>query len=148
MLSLNIQFETSRSVTNNETVDLYWNVDERGIASDGIDTDTPLNATPIRLFPGAGQGESWGESPWGEGAWGGEDAIPAVNYDTPEVCFGRVKIAGKAMDAVGNPQAGAIIETEIVVNSNPTPPARLERSSFAAGRQAFTFMQSPQVQAA
>jgi len=145
VLSLNVTFPTARDVSGSDGVNLYWNVDARALAIGAVSTAKPINSAPLLLFPGVGDAVVWGSTPWGAGPWSGETATPATTFATPDVCWGLVRIAGKAVDRTGNEQAGAIVETTQFVSSTPRPPANLERGTFSAGVQSFTFTPSPQV---
>lgn len=145
MLRLSVTFADERTVSGVESADLFWNVDASGLASGAIDDDSPLNGSPILLWPGYTGGPEWGTGAWGTGFWSGESRPPAAQYLTPPVCFGLVRIGGKARDGLGNYQDGAILEAEYMVNSTPLPANRLKRGAYTGGRQAFTFTPSPQI---
>lgn len=147
MLQLDISFDQVRVVSGAEFANVYWNVGANGLAAGAIDTDAPVNAAPVQLYPGetAGSGPSWGAGAWGMGFWSGDQRAPSGTFRTPAVCFGRVVVGARAVDAVGNEQSGAIAEAEQVVNSTPRPPTNLRRGELEAGRLALTFTPSPQV---
>jgi len=165
MLSLIAEITESEIEDAEALVDFFWNVDAVGNASGDIDAENPINGAPLRLYPGAasgpswGEGEwgqegwgtnlqpgpSWGETGWGEGSWGRGVYLTKVAFETPSVHFGRVKIAARARDQAGNAQGGSLAETEQTVNSPPRPPTRFKRGDYADARQWFTFKESPQL---
>lgn len=145
MLTLLVTFPTPRVITSAETVDLFTNLDGRGRAAGPINESAPANDSPLRLFPGQDPGPRWAAGPWGQDTWAGYSGAPAVQFETPPICFGRVRVAGKTRDEVGNYQTGPVAVADRVINSTPTPPARFRPAGYAAGRQTFTFIQSPQL---
>lgn len=145
MLSLIAEITESEIEDAEALVDFFWNVDAVGNASGDIDAENPINGAPLRLYPGAASGPSWGETGWGEGSWGRGVYLTKVAFETPSVHFGRVKIAARARDQAGNAQGGSLAETEQTVNSPPRPPTRFKRGDYADARQWFTFKESPQL---
>ena len=148
MLSLTVEFDAPTTDVASDRVDIFANLDDHGIASGDVSYSTPLNASPLPIFPGSVDGPSWGETAWGTLAWGNAVGDPGVLFETLPVHFGEVKIAGKAIDRAGNYQGDAVTLDTLVVNSTPMPPTLFERSTYAAGQQAFTFSRSPQLEAA
>lgn len=149
MVTLVVTFDTATSVVPTDTVDLFWNVNAKGIASGSIDESAPINGSPIPLFPGGVTSVTWGNGNWGMNPWGTTVGDPDVSYTTPAVCFGAVQIEGKARDSLGNYQATAPTAATQVVNSPPVAPEDFTRGSFNATTSVltFTFTPSPQLAA-
>lgn len=148
MRSLNVSFESPVAYEPGVLVDIYWNVNARGIASGDVDTSVKVNDASMELFAGitGGQSHLWLQTAFLSNEWLVPTATPSATFSTPMVHFGDVKLAGKARDYLGNYQAAAIEIGTITVNSTPMPPSNLKVSTYTAGRQWFTFTPSPQLE--
>lgn len=141
---------TSTTITDPAaTVDIFANVDGRGIASGSV-TATPVNGARVPLFPEGSiiDGSEWLNRSWLKSGWLEALSPCSISQPLPPACFGLVKAAALAYDAVGNPQGGAETVVSVFVNSTPMPPAAFVRGAYAAGQQSFTFSESPQLRVA
>lgn len=144
MITLHVDFDSPITVVPTDRVNIYWNVDYRGIASGDVSFIDAVNHQPIPLFPGRRE-VRWLSGEWLAEPWLEEVADPDVQFETPPVHFGRVKVRGIGIDAAGNAQSPAGPEGEHTVNSSPTAAANFKRSTYAAGQQSFTFNASLQL---
>jgi hypothetical protein len=110
MVKLSLSLAETSLSDPEAVVCFFWNVDVRGIAAG--EPTLPINTAPLRLWPEGGEQPVWGVTPWGTLVW--SDNLPRnangkhvvdVRLETPPVCFGTVRIAAVAMDALGNQQA-------------------------------------------
>jgi len=113
-----------------DRAEVFVNVDEAGMAAG--EPTTGATPVPVDLFPGLPAGESTAGN-------------LAVRVPIGPVCFGRLKVAVRAVDSLGNPQAGAMASIERTVNSPPRPVGQVRRGEYAGGQQAVGYRESPQL---
>lgn len=148
MRSILVKFQNPVAVEPGVTVDFFWNVNNRGIASGDVSYAEKVNDASVPLFTGdIPQSPSFLMGPWLSGTWLTNPTLPNAQYWTPPVHWGNVKVAGKAKDRHDNYQATSPTPTELFVNSTPLPPDRFRRDSWTGGRQWFTYDVSPQLEA-
>jgi len=132
------------------TVNIYSD-----LSSGTVDTDSPLNSTPIENFPAGETRWGFGLGDFGEQAFGydgtgigfgvGDFGMGGFGFDSDSITWesqefppGTYKFEARVSDAAGNEDDGSLGATTVTIDSYPVGPASLKVASFAAGALTLT----------